>query len=111
MSKMIYNLSEIKTLENNPNIKSVTERSITYSSEFKRKAIKQSPQGMTSTQIFELAGLPSHLIGEGKSDQSLSRWKRSYKDHGEDVLLQEALDKANARIAYLEGNLELVKKL
>ncbi|WAT23967.1 hypothetical protein OZ415_06795 [Aerococcus urinaeequi] len=86
---------------------------------------------MTSTQIFELAGLHSHLIGEGKSDQSLSRWKRSYKDHGEDVLLQEtrgsknngpcgprkqlslqeALDKANARIAYLEENLELIKKL
>ncbi|KAF3298578.1 IS3 family transposase, partial [Carnobacterium sp. PL24RED07] len=29
----------------------------------------------------------------------------------EQLSLQEALDKANARIAYLEGNLELVKKL
>ncbi|EJE7419466.1 IS3 family transposase, partial [Listeria monocytogenes] len=58
LSKKIYNQSEIKNLENNPNIKSVTERSITYSSEFKTKAIKQSLQGMTATQIFELAGLP-----------------------------------------------------
>ncbi|MFH5569305.1 IS3 family transposase, partial [Listeria monocytogenes] len=66
MSKKIYNQSEIKNLENNPNIKSVTERSITYSSEFKTKAIKQSLQGMTATQIFELAGLPFRLIGEGK---------------------------------------------
>ena len=131
MSKKIYSQAEIQALRNNPNVKSVTEKSITYSSEFKIKAIKQSKQGMKSTQIFELAGLPSHLIGKGKSDQSLSRWKRLYKDHGEDVLLQEtrgsknngpygpreqlslqeALDKANARIAYLEGNLELVKKL
>ncbi|AMC01334.1 Uncharacterised protein [Aerococcus viridans] len=131
MSKKIYSQAEIQALRNNPNVKSVTEKSITYSSEFKIKAIKQSKQGMTSTQIFELAGLPSHLIGKGKSNQSLSRWKRLYKDHGEDVLLQEtrgsknngpygpreqlslqeALDKANARIAYLEGNLELVKKL
>lgn len=131
MSKKIYNQSEIKNLENNPNIKSVTERSITYSSEFKTKAIKQSLQGMTATQIFELAGLPFRLIGEGKANQSLSRWKKLYKRHGEDILLQEtcgtgqsgsygsrgqlsleeALEKANARIAYLEGNLELVKKL
>ncbi|EAD4917395.1 IS3 family transposase, partial [Listeria monocytogenes] len=71
------------------------------------------------------------LIGEGKANQSLSRWKKLYKRHGEDILLQEtcgtgqsgpygsrgqlsleeALEKANARIAYLEGNLELVKKL
>lgn len=131
MSKKIYNQSEIKNLENNPNIKSVTERSITYSSEFKTKAIKQSLQGMTATQIFELAGLPFRLIGEGKANQSLSRWKKLYKRHGEDILLQEtcgtgqsgpygsrgqlsleeALEKANARIAYLEGNLELVKKI
>ncbi|MCZ4415847.1 IS3 family transposase [Enterococcus lactis] len=131
MSKKIYSQAEIQALRNNPNVKSVTEKGITYSSEFKIKAIKQSKQGMKSTQIFELAGLPSHLIGKGKSDQSLSRWKRLYKDHGEDVLLQETrgsknngpygprkqlslqevLDKANARIAYLEGNLELIKKL
>ncbi|EAC8724804.1 IS3 family transposase, partial [Listeria monocytogenes] len=76
LSKKIYNQSEIKNLENNPNIKSVTERSITYSSEFKTKAIKQSLQGMTATQIFELAGLPFRLIGEGKANQSLSRWKK-----------------------------------
>ena len=90
LSKKIYSQAEIQALRNNPNVKSVTEKSITYSSEFKIKAIKQSKQGMTSTQIFELAGLPSHLIGKGKSDQSLSRWKRLYKDHGADVLLQES---------------------
>ena len=95
MSKKIYSQAEIQVLRNNPNVKSVTEKSITYSSEFKIKAIKQSKQGITSTQIFELAGLPSHLIGQGKSDQSLSRWKRLYKDHGEDVLLQETRGSKN----------------
>ncbi len=58
----------------------MTERSITYSSEFKTKAIKQSLQGMTATQIFELAGLPFRLIGEEKANQSLSRWKNYIKD-------------------------------
>ncbi|WP_413539600.1 hypothetical protein [Aerococcus viridans] len=72
MSKKIYSQADIQALRNNPNVKIVTEKSITYSSEFKIKAIKQSKQGMKSTQIFELAGLPSHLIGKGKSDQSLS---------------------------------------
>lgn len=55
MSKKIYSQADIQALRNNPNVKSVTEKSITYSSEFKIKAIKQSKQGMTSTQIFELA--------------------------------------------------------
>ena len=68
MSKKLYSQAEIHVLRNNPNVKSVTEKSITYSSEFKVKVIKQSKQGMKSAHIFELAGLPSHLIGKGKSD-------------------------------------------
>ncbi|MFJ8451074.1 hypothetical protein ACIQ9H_02685 [Aerococcus viridans] len=40
MSKKIYSQAEIQALRNNPNVKSVTEKIITYSSEFKIKAIK-----------------------------------------------------------------------
>ncbi|WAT23966.1 hypothetical protein OZ415_06790 [Aerococcus urinaeequi] len=41
MSKKIYSQAEIQALRNNPNVKSVTEKSITYSSEFKIKAKKK----------------------------------------------------------------------
>lgn len=42
MSKKIYSQAEIQALRNNPNVKSVTEKSITYSSEFKIKAAPMS---------------------------------------------------------------------
>lgn len=129
MSKKIYTEQEIEILERNPNIKSVSSKSITYSPAFKIKATEQSKTGMTSTVIFEEAGLPASLIGEGKAHQSLGRWKKSMAKQGQDGFLQEMrgkgpgpigsqggsledkLAKANARIAYLEGNLTLVKKL
>lgn len=129
MSKKIYTEQEIEILKRNPNVKNVSSKSITYSADFKIRAVKQSQNGMTSTVIFENAGLPEELVGKEKAHQSLKRWKKSMKIAGEEgfynekrgktagptgsqnVSLEEQLAEANARIAYLEGNLELVKKL
>lgn len=129
MSKKIYTEREIELLEKNPNVKGVSSKSITYSPEFKIRAVKQSEHGLTSTVIFEEAGLPEELIGKGKAHQSLGRWKKSMTLKGEESFyqetrgkgagplgsrkgsLEEQLAEANAQIAYLEGNLDLVKKL
>ena len=67
MSKKIYTKQEIELLERNPNVKSVSSKSITYSPAFKIKAVEQSKNGMTATVIFKEAGLPESLIGEGKA--------------------------------------------
>lgn len=129
MSKKIYTNNEIEILQNNHNVKSVSPKSITYSPSFKVKAVKQSERGMTSTVIFENAGLPESLVGKGKPHQCLSRWKKKMELKGEESFqnetrgkgtrakgkpkgsIEDQLEEANARIAYLEGNLDLVKKL
>lgn len=129
MSKKLYTEYEIEILQKNPNIKAVSTRSITYSPAFKLKAVNQSKSGMTSTVIFESAGLPESLVGKGKPTQCVKRWKKRLEMSGEKGLLNETrgkgtrsrekqkgsvedqLEEAKARIAYLEGNLDLVKKL
>ncbi len=129
MSKKIYTKQEIEILQKNPNVKAVSSKSITYSPAFKIKAVKQSESGMTSTVIFEAAGLPENLVGKGKPHQCVSRWKISVKNKGEESFhnetrgkgtrengkqkgsIEEQLEEAKVRIAYLEGNLDLVKKL
>lgn len=64
MSKKIYTEQEIEILERNPNVRSVSSKSITYSPAFKIKPVEQSENGVTSTVIIEESGLPASLIGE-----------------------------------------------
>ncbi|MGG0283560.1 hypothetical protein ABEY41_00205 [Peribacillus butanolivorans] len=45
MSKNIYTEFQIKELEKNPNIISASERSIYYSPEFKKIAVKENKKG------------------------------------------------------------------
>ncbi|WP_071849329.1 IS3 family transposase [Alkalibacterium sp. 20] len=125
MSKKLYTEYEIEILQKNPNVKAVSSKSITYSPAFKIKAVKQSRSGMTSTVIFENAGLPENLVGKEKAHHCVSRWKKSVKLKGEDCFhnetrgngtqskgsIEDQLEEAKARIAYLESNLDLVKKL
>lgn len=47
MSKNIYNEFQVKELEKNPNILSVSDRSISYSPKFKIKAVKEYKSGKT----------------------------------------------------------------
>jgi len=129
MSKKLYTEYEIEILQKNPNVKSASSKSITYSPVFKIKVVKESKSGMTSTAIFENAGLPEDLLGKGKAHQCVRRWKNSMAIRGQEGFhtetrgkgtrsegekmgsIEEQLEEAKARIAYLEGNLDLVKKL
>src|SRR5699024_5845022 len=116
MSKKIYSQAEIQALRNNPNVKSVTEKSITYSSEFKIKAIKQSKQGMKSTQIFELAGMVNHLCDlAGVSKSGYYYWlnssdKRAERDRNDwedfQLLYRIFLDKKKCGIDEIKMALE-----
>ncbi len=46
MSKKLYTEYEIEILQKNPNVKSISSKSITYSPVFKIKAVKESKSGM-----------------------------------------------------------------
>ncbi|SUJ14154.1 Uncharacterised protein [Sporosarcina pasteurii] len=130
MSKIIFNEIQRKQLEANPNVASVSDRAIQYHAEFKIRAVKENMNGKGPTQIFIENGFDLDVIGVKKATSSLCRWRDTYKTYGEQGLLEERrgrgstgrpstkdvspekkLEKAEARIKYLEAELELLKKL
>jgi len=130
MSKIIFNEIQIKLLESNPNVDHVSERSISYTPDFKIRAVTENFNGKGPVQIFIEHGFDLQVIGSEKPKQCLKRWRKTFNQFGEDGFLterrgkgstgrpstkqlsvEESLKKAEARIKYLEAELEFLKKL
>ncbi|WP_411954331.1 IS3 family transposase [Alkalibacillus sp. S2W] len=129
MSKIIFSESQRRELESNSNIIKVSDRSISYSPEFKVKAVKENEQGKGPHQIFVEHGFDLSIIGDKKPKECIKRWRDMFQKYGEDGFFTERLGKsatgrpsskelssedklkkAEARIAYLEAELGLRKK-
>lgn len=130
MSKIYFNEHQRQLLEANPNVASVSDRAIQYTPEFKIKAVKENLAGKGPTQIFIENGFDLEMIGSKKAKSSLNRWRNTFNQYGENGFLEERrgkastgrpstndltadkkLEKAEARIRYLEAEIELLKKL
>ncbi|MDM5224581.1 IS3 family transposase [Peribacillus sp. NJ11] len=129
MSKIIFNESQMKRLENNPHVKQVSERSIAYHPDFKVKAVKENQAGKSTTQIFIEHGFDLEMIGSDKQKGCLKRWRKIFEQYGGGGFYTERrgkgsggrpksksdtqenpLKKAEARIKYLEAELGIPKK-
>ncbi len=86
MSKRIFNQEQINTLLANKHVQRCSERSITYTTDFKLKAIEQYEAGLTSTEIFKQAGFNLDLIGKDTPKGCLRRWRKIHKDKGNNGL-------------------------
>jgi transposase-like protein len=122
---------EKKILLENPNILKVGDTQVTYSSEFKLKAMKEYNNGKMPIQIFIEAEINIDILGRKNAQRALKRWKETVKKHGEagltedqrgkspnggrprikELSTEEQLRKAEARIAYLEAENDFLKKL
>lgn len=130
MSKNIYNEFQIKELEKNPNVKSASERSISYHPDFKLKAVTDYKNGKSPTQIFIEQGFDLNTIGKKQPARCLRRWRDTYEKFGEegflteqrgkgntgrpsskDLSMEEKLRKAEAKIKFLEAENDFLKKL
>jgi len=130
MSKILFNEHQRRLLEANPYVNSVSDRSIQYKPEFKVIAVKENRNGKGPSQIFTEHGFDLEMIGTKKAKNSLNRWRKSFQLHGEEGFFEERrgkgatgrpstkelssekkLEKAEARIKYLEAEVELLKKL
>lgn len=130
MSKIIFNEYQRRQIEANPNVISVSDRSIQYTADFKLKATQENLIGKGPTQIFTEAGFDLEIIGMKKAKSAISRWKKIYQTYGEKGFLEERrgkgstgrprveklsadkkLEKVEARIRLLEAELALLKKL
>lgn len=130
MSKQLYSNSEMKQLEANPNVIRVSDRSITYHPHFKKVAIREYQNGKFPTQIFEEHGFDLSVVGKKQPKRCLKRWRETFEKHGDlglegerrgkgskgrpsskELSAEEKLEKAEARIKYLEAENDFLKKL
>lgn len=129
MSKITFTESQRRKLESNPNVIKVSDRSITYSPEFKVNALKENAERKGPYQIFVEHGFDISIIGAKKPNQCIKRWRETFHKYGEEgfyterggkgatgrpsskeLSTEDKVKKAEARIAYLEAEVVFVKK-
>ena len=128
MSKKTFTVEEIELLSKNKYVQSVSEKSITYSNEFKIHFIAESKKGKTSRLIFEEAGFDIGIIGERRCEVAGARWRKAFKDKGvlglddtrkhnsgaklkRELSKDEIIARKDAEIEYLKTEVEMLKKL
>ena len=128
MSKITFSPKEINILQKNPNVQRVSERAITYTDAFKNKFIDEYLNGKLPRQIFIENGFDVDVIGKKRIEQSAHRWKKAYEKNGligltdsrkaasgrpikRELTPSEIIERQEARIKLLEGQVELLKKL
>ena len=98
MSRIIFTTEQIEDLLKNPNIAKCSEKSITYSSDFKVSAVRQHKQHYaTAKEIFIRAGIDLEVIGQGKPKKCLDRWGKIYKTKGMERLSIETRGKLGGK--------------
>ena len=115
-------------LKRNPNVQSFSERAITYTDLFKNRFMDEYLGGKLPRQIFMDNGFDVDVIGIKRIEQSAYRWKKAYKKDGligltdsrksgsgrplkRELTPSEVIERQEARIKLLEGQVELLKKL
>ena len=126
MKRRIFSKTEQEELLRNPNIEKCSDKSITYSTEFKISAVKKYKNGISPIHIFKQAKIDINIIGNKNPKKALSRWKnkseielftettgknRSERPQIKNLTLEEKLLKLEAKVKYLEIENELLKKL
>lgn len=94
MSKRRFTKDQIEELLKNKNIERCSEKSITYSKEFKIRAIKQyNEEGLSSVMIFKQAGFDLNIIGKDTPDGCMYIWRKTFKEKGIEELSKETRGK------------------
>lgn len=128
MTKKYLTPNQQKELRKNPYVKSVSEKIITYTDEFKRLVIAESESGKLPREIFEKAGFHVEEIGMTRISRAASRWRIAFKEQGlvgikdtrkgnsgrkleRTLSLEEKYARLEAKTRLLEAENELLKKL
>jgi transposase len=128
MSKKTFTEKEIRQLSNNPYVKSVTSKGITYTDAFKRLFISANLKGKLPREIFEECGFEVNVIGLQRVRSSGKRWRASYREDGvlglndtrsqssgrplkRELTLEEKNARLEAQNTLLKAENELLKKI
>jgi transposase len=128
MSKKIFTEKEIKILTNNPYVKSVSSKGITYTDDFKHLFIEENAGGKLPREIFEQCGFDSEVLGMDRVRAAGKRWRAAYRENGvvglrdaraensgrngeRDLTLEEKYARLEAQNNLLKAENELLKKI
>lgn len=128
MSKKIFTEKEVKILSDNPYVKSVGSKGITYTDEFKHLFIEENAEGKLPREIFEQCGFDIKILGMDRVRGAGKRWRAAFREkgvvglrdtrgensgrHGEkDLTLEEKYVRLEAQNNLLKAENELLKKI
>ena len=90
MSNKTFTIEEQEKLRVNPYVKNVTDKSITYTEEFREYFINQYNLGKLPKEIFKEAGFDINILGNKRIKSNTKRFKKmserleGFKDTRED---------------------------
>lgn len=101
MNKNKFSEEQIKTLLNNHNVVKCSNKTITYSKDFKIFAVKQyNEKGRAVNQIFREAGFDPRVIGKYTPQNCLKNWRRVFKTKGIDGLKAESRGRDGGKLGF-----------
>lgn len=96
--KRIFTQEQIDELSKNVYVRRCSEKSVTYSGDFKVMAVKRyQEEGIPPSQIFREAGFSLSVIGKDVPDDRMLRWRKVVKTKGLDGLATETRGKSGGR--------------
>lgn len=128
MSNKIFTKEEVKILSKNKYVKTVSEKAITYTDEFKRIFIAENEKGKFSIEIFEENGFDIDMLGLDRIRSSGKRWRANYRKDGicglsdtralnagrpseKELSIEEKYERLKAQNNLLKAENELLKKI
>lgn len=128
MSNKLFSDKEIRLLAANKYVKSVSEKGITYTEEFKRIFVAENDKGKLPRQIFEACNFDIDIIGRKRMQSSADRWRAAYRKIGveglqdtrkgnsgrpreKDLSIEEEYERLKVQKNLLQAENELLKKL
>jgi len=126
MSNILFDEEQQKQLRANHWVKSVTEKSISFTEDFKVHFINEYNLGKLPKQIFKDAGFDINMLGDKRIEQCTARYKRQNKRiegfHdtrannlgrrvGKELSIEEENELLKKQNAKLQQELEFLKKM
>lgn len=117
---------QVDELSKNPNVKSVSNKSITYKESFKEHYIETYQKGKTTREIFKEAGFDLETLGTDRVDSSGKRWRKQSKrleglkdtrkggsgrPRTKDLTKDEMIERQKAQIEYLKQERDFLLEL
>lgn len=127
MSKKLLTREQIKKLQENPYVRSVTPRVISFTPEFKKWAYDQMHYGKPIQRVFEEAGFDIEIIGKkrmenfralvekaaerGEGFADLRQNNHRHEAASTEAQLAKRLRQLEHQVAYLQQENDFLKKI